>query len=81
MPKGPQGQWRPANPVACAVHVGQIATGEIAETYERPERTDEERAAASARASNAGKARAASQSPERRREVAAAGATARWNAS
>lgn len=80
MPKGPKGQWRPADPVACAVHVGRIATGEIEETFEAPERSDEERAAARARASKAGKARATSQSPEQRREVAAAGAEARWGA-
>ena len=78
MPRGPNGEWRPADPVACAVHVGRIATGEIDETFAPPERTDEERAAARARASKAGKARAASQSPEERRAIAAAGAEARW---
>lgn len=78
MPRGPNGEWRPADPVACAVHVGKIATGEINETFDPPERTEEERAAATARASKAGKARAASQSAEKRREVAAAGAEARW---
>lgn len=74
MPRGPNGEWRPA------VHVGRIATGEIEETFGPPERTDEERAAARARASKAGKARAAGQSADRRREVAAAGAEARWRA-
>ena len=34
MPKGPQGQWRPADPIAAAVHVAKIATGQIEETYE-----------------------------------------------
>ena len=80
MPRGPNGGWRPADPIACAAHVMKIATGEIDETFAPPERTDEERAAAKARASKAGKARAASQSPERRREVAAAGAEARCRA-
>ena len=85
MPYGPPDRtgrrpWRPADPIACAVHVGRIATGEIAETYAPPERSDEERAAAAARASKAGRARAAGQSPEKRREVAAAGAEARWRA-
>ena len=80
MPRGPNGEWRPADPVACAVHVGRIATGEIEGTFAPPERTEEERAAARARASKAGKARAASQSPDRRREVARAGADARWSA-
>ena len=36
MPKGPQGQWRSADPVGGAVHVGRIATGEIEETFEAP---------------------------------------------
>ncbi len=76
MPKGPQGQWRPADPVAAAVHVGRIATGEIEETFEAPRRPDP--AADSRRASAAGKARAASLTPERRREIAASGASARW---
>ena len=80
MSRGPNGEWRPADPIACAVHVGRIATGEIEETFDPPERSEEERAAASARASKAGKARAASQSPSRRREVASAGAEARWRA-
>ena len=78
MPKGPQGQWRPADPIAAAVHVGRIATGEIEETYEAPRRPDP--AADSRRASAAGKARAASLTPERRREIAASGADARWGA-
>ena len=68
MPKGPNGEWRPADPLACAAHVMKIATGE------------EERAAARARASKAGKASRASQTPERRKEVAAAAADARWRA-
>ena len=36
MPKGPQGQWRPAGVGALAVRVCRIATGEIEETYEAP---------------------------------------------
>lgn len=77
MPKGPQGQWRPADPVACAVHVGRLATGEIEETHEAPRRQDP--VEDSRRASEGGKARAASLTPERRREIAAAGASARWS--
>ena len=76
MPKGPHGQWRPADPVACAVHVGRIATGEIEDTHEAPSRPDP--AADSKRASEGGKARAASLTAERRREIAASGASARW---
>ena len=78
MPKGPQGQWRPADPVACAVHVGRLATGDIQETSEAPRRQDP--VGDSRRASEGGKARAASLTPERRREIAAAGAGARWGA-
>ena len=76
MPKGPQGQWRPADPVGCAVHVRRIATGEIKETYAPPRRPDP--AADSRRASKAAKARADSLTPERRREIAATGSAARW---
>ena len=76
MPKGPQGQWRPPDPNACAVHVGRILTGEIEETFEPPRRPDP--AGDSRLASKAGKARAASQTPGRRREIAKAGAAARW---
>lgn len=80
MPKGPRGEWRPPDPVARAIHIGRIATGEIAETFDPPERSAVDRAAASERASKGGKARAASQTPERRREVAKAAASARWGA-
>ena len=76
MPKGPQSQWRPADPVACAVHVGRLATGEIQEAHEAPRRQNP--AADSQRASEGGKARVASLTAGRRREIAAAGADARW---
>jgi hypothetical protein len=76
MPKGPQGQWRPADPVACAVHVGRLATGEIQETHEAPRRKDP--VGDSRRASQGGNARAASLTPERRRNLAAGAANARW---
>ena len=33
MPRGPNGEWRPADPIAAAVHVGKIATGQIEETF------------------------------------------------
>ena len=32
MPTGPKGEKRPPDPIACAVHVMKIATGEIEET-------------------------------------------------
>ena len=77
MPKGPNGEWRPAATGACAVHVMKIATGEIAETYDPPE-LDTDHAANSQRASKAGKARAASLTPARRKQIAKTAAAARW---
>ena len=77
MPYGPKGQWRPADTGACAVHV-MNATGEIEETYEPPKRKDADHAAVPRRAIKAGKARAASQTPEQRRDQAKAAAAARW---
>ena len=51
MPKGPQGQKRPADVIGCAVHVAKIATGEIEETtYKQPNKTKSGRAGAKARA-------------------------------
>ena len=76
MPKGPKGQWRPADPIACAMHVGKIATGEIEETCEAPVQGDPE--ANKYRARKGGLARAESLTPERRQEIAASGAAARW---
>ena len=76
MPRGPQGQWRPPGDVECAVHVGRIATGEIEDSDEAPPSYDDRME--QERAQKGGKARAASLSTERRSEIAAAGATARW---
>lgn len=73
MPKGPQGQWRPAGDNECAALVCQIATGESPEVYDPPKR---EKATEDAR--RAGKARAEKLSPERRSEIATAAAEARW---
>lgn len=74
---GPKGKWRPADPVACVIHVMRIATGEIEETYEPPARRQPS-SAARRQASKAAKARAASQTRERRREIAKAAAAGRW---
>ena len=81
MPYGPKGQWRPAETRACAVHVMKIATGQIEETYEPPRDQNADHAASSrnaSKAAKAAKARAASQTPERRKQVAATAAAARW---
>ena len=79
MPKGPQGQWRPAEPVACAVHTGKIATGEIEETTEAPVQGDPE--ANKYRARKGGLARSKSLTPERRHEIAINASAARWRPS
>lgn len=68
MPTGPQGQKRPRDTNACAVHVAKIATGEIEEPMPSQH-------AASGRLG--GKARAAKLSPARRREIAQMGVEAR----
>ncbi|MCY4236921.1 MAG: hypothetical protein OXC93_00955 [Rhodospirillaceae bacterium] len=74
MPKGPQGQKRPADVIGCTVAVAKIATGEIEEQYDSTPRQPNK-----ARGGRiGGKARAASLTPERRSEIAAAGAAARW---
>lgn len=68
MPIGPNGEKRPAHTVGCAVHVMKIATGEIEEELEvrQPSKV------------SGGKARAASMTPEERKELARKAAKARW---
>ena len=78
MPRGPKGEWRPAAPIACAVHVGRIATGEIEETSEPSPQAKLDPEVTRARARKGGKARSSKLSPERKREIAKAAATARW---
>lgn len=71
MPKGPQGQKRPADAIGCAIMVAKIATGEA----------DEEVAYAtssSEKASAGGKARAQQLLPGERSKIAKAAAEARW---
>ena len=36
MPRGPKGEYRPADVIGCAVHVARIATGEVRETGREP---------------------------------------------
>jgi hypothetical protein len=72
MPKGPNGQKRPADAIGLAVMIGKIATGEI---------EDEREGVASAAAQMGklgGKARAANMTPERRKEIAQKAAAKRW---
>ncbi len=74
MSRGPNGEWRPRDPNACAVHVGKIATGEIAETYTPP--ADERRPDPAA----GGRARAQKMTPAERSASARVAAAARWPA-
>ena len=69
MPRGPNGEKRPGDTVGCAVHVMKIATGEIEEDLEEKN---------SGKVSG-GKARMGAMTTEERKEMAQAGARARWN--
>lgn len=69
MPRGPQGQKRPADAIARAVVVAQIATGEIEDDGYECYRS---------RGSAGGVARATSLSPIDRKSIAKAAAEARW---
>ena len=71
MPKGPQGQKRPADVIGNAVHVARIATGEIEEVPDGKEY-------ARKGGLKGGKARAAKLTPEQRKEIARKAANARW---
>lgn len=69
MPKGPNGQKRPADVIGAAVMVAKIATGEIEET---PVRKPQAKGAAAG-----GAARAAALSGQQRTDIARSGAAAR----
>jgi len=71
MPKGPQGQKRPADVIGNAVMVAQIATGESQETvYKQPAKRKSGLAGSEARTNNV--------SPEQRKKIAKIAAEARW---
>ena len=70
MPKGPQGQKRPADVIGCAVAVARIATGEAEDAC-----VDLRKRKAGLKG---GKARAASMSAKRRSEIAKEAAGKRW---
>lgn len=73
MPRGPQGQKRPAGTVECAVMVGRIVTGQIMEEVD-------ERSAGKIRSGKAGaKARAEKLTAEQRSAVARKAAAIRWS--
>ena len=72
MPKGPNGEKRPADAIGLAGHIGRIATGELEDA-----RASLSRAAAEM-GRKGGQKRAESMSPERRAEIAKKAAAARW---
>jgi hypothetical protein len=72
MPKGPNGQKRPADAIGLAVMIGKIATGEIDDAR------DDVASAAAQMGKLGGKARAANMTPERRKEIAQKAAAKRW---
>ena len=74
MPKGPQGQKRPADVVGNAVRVMEIATGQREEEFE----DDGKDPAAKALGAKGGRARAKKLTPEQRSEIARKAAAKRW---
>lgn len=72
MPKGPQGQKRPADVIGAAVRVARIATG-------AEEEDSEKKSAAAELGSEGGKKRAANLSAKRRAEIAKKAAKGRWS--
>ena len=74
MPKGPQGQKRPADVIGNAVRVMRIATGEEDETS-----SDSGKEYARKGGLKGGKARAAALTPEERSKIAKRAAESRWH--
>ena len=75
MPKGPQGQKRPADTGANAIRVAKVLTGEIVEQTDADDGKDK---AAQALGRKGGAARAKALTPEKRREIAQKAAAKRW---
>jgi hypothetical protein len=75
MPKGPQGQKRPADTVSSAIRVAKILTGEVEEDTGADDGKDK---AAQALGRKGGAARAKKLSPEDRAAIARKAAAARW---
>ena len=72
MPKGPQGQKRPADAIGCAIVVAKIATGEIEDDLQEP----------SGRVRSGkvgGRARAENLQEAQRSAIAKKAAIARWS--
>jgi hypothetical protein len=77
MPKGPNDEKRPADVIANAVKIGRMATREIEEDYDAPDKSGKDPAAVSM-GKRGGKARAEKMTPERRVEIAKKAAQKRW---
>lgn len=73
MPKGPQGQKRPADLIGNAVLIGKIAIGEVEDTGDDPTKAHHSRGG-----KKGGAARAAALTPEQRSEIAKKAAAKRW---
>lgn len=74
MPKGPNGEKRPADVIGNAVKIAQIATGEIEDEVS----DDGKNKAAQELGRKGGKARAESLSKEERSKIAKKAAKSRW---
>lgn len=73
MPKGPQGQKRPADAIGRAIMVAKIATGEIEDKVRDPAKEPQRQGGL-----KGGSSRAKTVTAERRAEIAKIAATARW---
>jgi hypothetical protein len=78
MPRGPNGERRPADVIGAAVKVMKIATGEIPEDYGPSPESQGKDPAAVALGRKGGKARAQGMTVNRRKEIARKAAKARW---
>jgi len=74
MPKGPQGQKRPADAIGNAVRIARIATGEEPEQLTE----DGKSKAAQELGKKGGAARAKALTAKKRKEIAKKAAAARW---
>lgn len=74
MPKGPNGEKRPADSIGLAVLIGRIATGDIDDVAPDDGKDPD----AKALGSKGGKARASAMTQEQRTSIAKTAARARW---
>ena len=77
MPKGPRGEKRPADVIGAAIMVAKIATGEVADSPPTGASSPMAKLGRSGGVKG-GRARADSLTSQRRSEIAAKAAAARW---